>query len=641
MRYSWILIFSMLLTGLSSYAQKPTHTKAFDSLLYVYEQYPKDDTVKLNILDKLIHLQWSDTPYNHKYADVSIKLADQLKDTSRLINALCQKGHLYGNSNNPLAEIKLYLRAKATAEKSKNGSNLPNTLCILAWSYLTIGQQNKAIECVLKAVAIVKQTIDTSMIVNCQQLAAAIYKESGNLIKAQEYNRSNVLLSKQRGTRESLYYTFLLAQCYVELKNSDSAIANFKIALQLSKEQKDSGSASFTLGELGSYYLKQRELHKAIACLFEGLLYNSQNDAWKDIDLMRIGICYHQLGRYDSAIYYYKRCLALIPIINNRIEVMDSLRVIYEKQHKLPEAYQLCKQINLLSDSMRREKDQDEIKNKSAINYDFTARIAADSIQTADAEKIQALQLGRQKSYTIGGLVGLGLAVLLLFFVYRNYNNQRKANDIIAAEKQTSENLLLNILPSEVADELKASGSAKAKLFNDVTVLFTDFVGFTTVSERLSPEALVKELHECFKAFDGITAKYNIEKIKTVGDAYLAAAGLPLANAHHAIDAVRAAIEIRDYMLQRRIELGEATFEVRIGLHSGKVVAGIVGVKKFAYDIWGDTVNTAARMEQNSEAGKINISGTTYELVKEAFTCTHRGKIAAKNKGEIDMYYVG
>ena len=160
------------------------------------------------------------------------------------------------------------------------------------------------------------------------------------------------------------------------------------------------------------------------------------------------------------------------------------------------------------------------------------------------------------------------------------------------------------------------------------------------MSETLTPQELVNELHACFKAFDDIIGKYGIEKIKTIGDAYLAVCGLPLANEQHPQKVVRAALEIGTFMKARHQELGNKTFEIRIGINSGSVVAGIVGVKKFAYDIWGDTVNTAARMEQNSEAGKINISGSTYELVKDQFTCEHRGKITAKGKGEVDMYFV-
>jgi class 3 adenylate cyclase/tetratricopeptide (TPR) repeat protein len=208
-------------------------------------------------------------------------------------------------------------------------------------------------------------------------------------------------------------------------------------------------------------------------------------------------------------------------------------------------------------------------------------------------------------------------------------------------EKQKSDDLLLNILPEEVAEELKEKGTTTAKHFDNVTVLFTDFVNFTNAGEHMNPQQLIDELHSCFKTFDEITGKYDIEKIKTIGDAYLAVAGLPTPDPHHAENIVRAAMEISAYMQNRLATNGKNTFEVRIGIHSGSAVAGIVGVKKFAYDIWGDTVNTAARMEQNSEAGKINISETTYNLVKDKIKCTYRGEIEAKGKGMLKMYFVG
>lgn len=210
----------------------------------------------------------------------------------------------------------------------------------------------------------------------------------------------------------------------------------------------------------------------------------------------------------------------------------------------------------------------------------------------------------------------------------------------IIEEKKKSDDLLHNILPQEVASELKERGATTAHHFDHVTVLFTDFVDFTIAGERMGSEALVEELHSCFKVFDGIMSKYGIEKIKTIGDAYMAVCGLPKADALHAEKVVAAAEEIRTFVKERRAQLGDKTFEIRIGIHSGEVVAGIVGVKKFAYDIWGDTVNTAARMEQNSEPGKINISQTTYDLVKHKYTCTYRGELDAKNKGKLKMYFV-
>jgi len=210
----------------------------------------------------------------------------------------------------------------------------------------------------------------------------------------------------------------------------------------------------------------------------------------------------------------------------------------------------------------------------------------------------------------------------------------------VEKQRQQSDKLLLNILPEEVAAELKETGTAKARYFDNVTVMFTDFVNFTAISEKMTPQELIDELHNCFKEFDAIIAKYHLEKIKTIGDAYLAVAGLPLPDTQHAEHAVLAAKDIVRFMQRRMKEKGEHTFGIRIGIHTGDLVAGIVGVTKFAYDIWGDTVNTAARMEQSSTTGKINISQNTYDLIKDEIHCTFRGEIEAKNKGKLNMYFV-
>lgn len=208
-------------------------------------------------------------------------------------------------------------------------------------------------------------------------------------------------------------------------------------------------------------------------------------------------------------------------------------------------------------------------------------------------------------------------------------------NTALSLEKEKSDTLLLNILPEEIAEELKAKGESEAKLHENVTVFFTDFVNFTGISEKMNPTELVREIHKNFSEFDKIMEANGLEKIKTIGDAYLAVCGLPYQRDDHAKRAIKAAKDIISFM-----EKSDSKFQIRIGLHSGPVVAGIVGLKKYAYDIWGDTVNTAARMEQNSEGGKINISLVTYTLAQNNFKFHHRGKLPVKNKGEMDMYFV-
>jgi class 3 adenylate cyclase len=220
-------------------------------------------------------------------------------------------------------------------------------------------------------------------------------------------------------------------------------------------------------------------------------------------------------------------------------------------------------------------------------------------------------------------------------------------------EKQKADSLLLNILPEETAREMKASGKSKARLYKNVSVLFVDIVNFTRMSEKLGPEELVHFIDKYFRHLDKVMARHGLEKIKTIGDAYLAVCGLPNEDEKHARKVVKAALEILEFIERtdaalkgRKVDIGlpdsgpDSLFRVKIGIHTGPVVAGVVGIKKFAYDIWGDTVNTAARMEQNAEPGQINISEATYALVKDDFTCHFRGELEAKNKGKLGMYYV-
>lgn len=247
--------------------------------------------------------------------------------------------------------------------------------------------------------------------------------------------------------------------------------------------------------------------------------------------------------------------------------------------------------------------------------------------------------------------VGIFIIILIFYFINRRIIQKnirlekevKKRTVALRNEKAKTEALLLNILPRETAKELKEKNSVKPQNYDKVTILFTDFKGFTKIAETMTPAKLVGEIDYCFREFDKIISKHKIEKIKTIGDAYMCAGGLPTKNPNNAFDVVKAALEIRDFMKKYKTERqkeGKPFFEIRIGINTGKVVAGVVGTKKYAYDIWGDAVNLASRMESSGEVGKVNISGSTYKQVKHDFTCTHRGKIEAKNKGEVDMYFV-
>jgi class 3 adenylate cyclase len=247
-----------------------------------------------------------------------------------------------------------------------------------------------------------------------------------------------------------------------------------------------------------------------------------------------------------------------------------------------------------------------------------------------------------QQIITISTGIALVLLTFLVIGIFRRYRYINKTNKIIEEEKNRSDLLLLNILPSETAQELKESGRVKAKRFDSVSVMFTDFQGFTLSSQNFSPEKLVRSVDYYFSEFDKIIGRHGLEKIKTIGDSYMCAGGLPFPSEDHPVQMIEAALEITEFMEEAKNSKASdvADFVIRIGINTGPVVAGVVGTRKFAYDIWGDTVNVAARMESNSKPGRINISEYTYELIKDRFNCKFRGKIDVKNHGSMNMYYV-
>ncbi len=322
-----------------------------------------------------------------------------------------------------------------------------------------------------------------------------------------------------------------------------------------------------------------------------------------------------------------------IPYLPFMIEALSTLEGLYLTLGEHDKAYAYAEERHMLNDSLNRQNKSEAVMN---MELDYATRRINEQRQREKEFQQEQIRQEQIKSQALG--IGLMVFLLLSGLIFRQYRQTNK-------ERKRSDELLLNILPEQTASELKNKGVTTAKKYEHVTVLFSDFVGFTRVAESLSPEELVPEIDRYFRAFDEIVYRNGLEKIKTIGDAYVAVSGMPEGNGATAKNSARAAIEMMAFVEEtkkQRLATGKPHFEMRIGMHSGPVVAGVVGMKKFQYDIWGDTVNMAARMEQNSSPGKINISKTAFEFLKDeaSFSFENRGKMEVKGKGETEMWFL-
>ncbi|MCW3122773.1 MAG: hypothetical protein JWQ38_2265, partial [Flavipsychrobacter sp.] len=619
----------------------------------------------------IVYQVQSDYPHAHEYYFKALKIEEELGDKKRAANTNIGIGTVYRNQSDFPHALEYYKKALKLAGETGDKKALALVSYNIGDIYSEQGDYPHALEYDFSALKASEEAGDKQSIAGATMCIGSVYASQNNNPRALEYYFNALNIYKEIGDNLSLERTTgNIGNVYCNgIKDYPHALEYYLKALKIAVEMGDKEGAGISAGNIGNAYAGEKNYVLSIAFgkkalqmdeeigsrrpatyALEGIgnaYLESTGDSVKDgkvtlpvglpasfsIEIQSLPAS--NSARVRLAIDYLQRGLdsaKKIDILDVMKGCSESLAKAWKNEGDYKKAMAYYQDFVAIKDSIFSKENGKKILQLQ-MKYDYGKRDDSIGLANARKEKISALKLERQRNYTYVGIAGILALIIFSFFIVRERGKSER-------ERKKSDDLLLNILPEEVANELKEKGITQARHFDNVTVLFTDFVNFTNAGEKMGAQELIDELHTCFKAFDEITSKYKIEKIKTIGDAYLAVAGLPLSDPEHAGHVVAAAIEINSFMSTRYDRLGDKTFQIRIGVHSGNVVAGIVGVKKFAYDIWGDTVNTAARMEQNSTPGRINISQTTYELVKDKFHCEYRGEIDAKNKGMLKMYFV-
>lgn len=597
------------------------------------------DTARVDLLNAL------SKSYLNVNPDSAILIATSSRDLADRINfkpglALAFKNIGLGNymQGKYTDAIKAWDDALAVYTLLNDKRGVANMLSNQGAIFANQGDEAKSLEMHLRSLKMSEEIADTLRVVTSLSNIGAIYVN-----KPATYNKAIENFLEAYKLSLLIKDDYLIGTASVNLGEAYFKLGNDATALKYLNESakafEGTEDLTYTLNYIGRVFFREKKFDSAIKKHLEAYELSKSFDSKLDQarSLVALAQAYYAQGNINSSVESYTKALEIALPLNALTETKDAyegLAIAYSRQGDFTRAF---KYQNLLLAV------KDTIYNTNTDRKLLTLQFGADlekkesqiSLLNKD-KKIQEQEIKRQKLVKYGFIGGFSVVLLFagVFFA------QRKRIEIA---KKRSDELLLNILPEETAEELKATGTAKTKSFDLITVLFTDFKNFTIASEILSPEELVEEINHCYSAFDRIVEKHGVEKIKTIGDSYMCAGGLPVSNSTHPYDVVSAGIEMVEFIernKQERIKNGKPYFELRLGIHTGPVVAGIVGIKKFAYDIWGDTVNTASRMESSGAVGRVNISGSTYELIKDKFVCTPRGKIEAKNKGTIEMYFV-
>lgn len=585
-----------------------------------------------------IFLIQSGNAQNQKIADsliIELKMLNEGNDSLRF----SMLHFISFNHNNPDSALYYANVLKSEALKTNHQKHLNMAYFDIGSALRLKGDLHESIAAYFKSADIAKILKDSIKLANAYSGIADVYSESGASENSISYYNKAIFLLRIKKDSTRLASTLLNAGDELFYKSElDSALLYFKESRDIFNLKNYPIGIAYSLGNIGMIYAQQDKDVQAEKNISEAIVILEEIKDYYPVSvyLTYMSDIYAKKQDWVQAFDYANRSLELAMLYGLKDQISDS----YLQLHELNELR------GMAEESLKNYKNhivyRDSVTNIAAIQEMANLRTNFEVSQKQTEVNLLDQQKKNQQLISLATGIGLLLIMVLAIGLYRRNKFINKAKQIIEKEKDRSDSLLLNILPEQTAEELKDNGKVKAKRFDSVSVMFTDFKGFTSLSDRLSPEELVNSIDFYYSKFDDIIEKHGLEKIKTVGDAYMCAGGLPFPTENHPIQMLKAALEIGEFVNETKKADPEAStrFDIRIGINTGPVVAGIVGKKKFAYDIWGDTVNIASRMESNSQPGKVNISDNTFQLVKDQYNCMYRGEIEVKNKGMMKMYFV-
>jgi adenylate cyclase len=644
------LLCAFLFSALTANAQSNLPRAVADSLWAVWADPAKPDTARLNAIDRYGRDGYMFTLPDSAlhFARIQFGFAEQKGLRDRMARALYLQGAAQSILGESDSALYFYNRSIALIEGSGDGGMASTVYNAMGTVHSSKGEYAKAIKYFTESLRIRDAARDTVGRAAALRSIGNVFYAQADYEKAREYYLSALELAELAGHRKETGAALVgIGNIHYALEEDSTALGYYLRFLEIAQELGDDHGTAYALGNIGTLYQAMERYDEAVETHGKSLALRERIGDREGLTMVLYNMALIRIdqGQWRKAIELGDRSLKVAGELGYVLSLRNSAEVLWKAHRALGQhdrALSMHELYITMRDSILNEESQREVM-RMQFQYDFDKKEALLAAEQEKKDAIAAEQLKRKNQQRNAFMGGFVLMLGLAGVSYRSYRQKQRDNVIITREKARSDELLLNILPHEVAEELKDKGHADAKLIDHATVLFTDFKGFTQLSETLSPSELVADLNECFSAFDRICGKYGIEKIKTIGDAYMAAGGLPTPNRTHPRDVVMAALEMAAFISEgkaRKMAVGKTYFDIRIGIHTGPVVAGIVGIKKFQYDIWGDTVNTASRMESSGEVGKVNISEATYELVKDDFHCEFRGEIEAKGKGKMGMYFV-